>query len=54
MVMQVLAGGHGVAATVVFQATVNRGHHLFQTLDSITHITRQALAVTIILEETDY
>lgn len=40
MVMEVLAGGHRVAASIVLQATVNRGHHLLQTLDSITHVPR--------------
>ncbi len=54
MVMQVLAGGHGVAVSVVFQAAVNRRHHLLQTLDSITHVSRQALALTLVLEEPDY
>lgn len=51
MVMQVLAGGNGVTASVVFQATVNGGHHLLQTLDSITHVPRQALTLTFILVE---
>lgn len=51
--MEVLAGGHWVAASVLFQATVNRGHHLLQTLDSITHIPRQALTLTLVLGEPD-
>lgn len=54
MVMQVFAGGHGVTASVVFQAAVNRGHHFLQTLDSITHVPWQALTLTLILEEADY
>lgn len=54
MVMQVLAGGHRVAASVVFQAAIYRGHHLLQTLDSITHVSRQTLTITLVLEEPDY
>lgn len=54
MVMKVLAGGNRVATSVVFQATINRGHHLLQTLDSVTHVPRQALAFTFVLEETNY
>lgn len=53
MVMKVLAGGHKVAASIFFQATVNRGHHLLQTLDSITHVPWQALAFTFILDKTN-
>lgn len=52
--MKVLADGNRVATSVVFQATINRGHHLLQTLDSITHVPRQALAFTFVLEETNY
>lgn len=48
--MQVLAVGRGVAASVVFQAAVNGGHHLLQTLDSISQVPRQALAPTLVLE----
>lgn len=54
MVMQVLAGGHRVTSAIVFQAAVNRGHYLFQTLDSITHVPRQALTLTLILDMQDY
>lgn len=54
MEMQVLAGGHGVTVSVVYQAAVNRGHHLLQALDSITHVPRQTFTVTLVLEETDY
>lgn len=53
MVMKVLAGGHNVAASIFFQATVIRGHHLLQTLDSITHVPRQALAFTFVLDKTN-
>lgn len=53
VVMQVLADRHRVTASIVFQAAVNRGHHLLQTLDSITYIPRQALALPFILEEPD-
>lgn len=38
--MEVFAGGHGVAASIILQATVNRGDHFFKALDSITHIPR--------------
>lgn len=48
VVMQVLADRHRVTASVVFQAAVNRGHQLLQTLDSITYIPRQALALPFI------
>lgn len=54
MVMQVLAGGHWVAASIVFQAAINRGHHFLQTLNSITQVPRQALALALVLEETNY
>lgn len=54
MVMQVLARGHRVTASVVFQAAIYRGHHLLQTLDSITHVSRQTLTITLVLEEPDY
>lgn len=54
MVMQVPAGRHGVTASINLQTAVNRGHHLLQTLDSITHIPRQALTLAFILiEEND-
>lgn len=53
MVMKVLAGGHNVAASIFFQATVNRGHHLFQTLDSITHVPWQTLAFAFVLDKTN-
>lgn len=54
MVMQVLAGGHRVAASIVFQAAIYRGHHLLQTLDSITNVPRQTFTITLVLEEPDY
>lgn len=38
VVMEVFAGSHRVAASILFQATVNRGYHFFKALDSITHI----------------
>lgn len=53
MVMKVLAGGHNMAASIFFQATVNRGHHLLQTLDSVTHVPRQALAFAFVLDKTN-
>lgn len=54
MVMEVLAGGQGVAASVVLQAAVHGGQHLLQTLESVTHVPQQALALTLVLEKTNH
>lgn len=52
--MEVLAGSHRIAASIVLQATVYRGHHLLQTLDSVTHVSRQALTLTLVLKNPNY
>lgn len=51
VVMQVLAGRHGGTASVIVLAAVHRGNHFFQTLDSISHVPLQALALTLVLND---
>ena len=51
--MQVVAGGHRVAASVVLQAAVDRRLRLLQTLDPVTHVSRQALALSLVLRKPD-
>ena len=50
MVMQVLAGCLGVEASVLLQAAVHWWHHPLQTLDSITHVPRLTLTLTLALQ----
>lgn len=49
MVMEVFAGGDRITTSIVLQAAVLRGDYFFEALDSVTHISRQALAVTLVL-----
>lgn len=54
VVVQVFAGGHRGAASVGLQAAVDGGQQLLQTLDSVSHIPQQALALALVLQGPNY
>lgn len=54
MEVQVLAVCFWVTAPIVFQAAVNRGHHLLQALDAISDKARKTLTTPFILNKKIY
>lgn len=47
--MKVLAEGFGVTSAIVIQTSINRWHHFYQTLDTISYIAVIAETIPLIL-----
>lgn len=47
--MQIFADCFGIAASIVLQTAIDRGHHLLEALDPIAHIPLETFASPLIL-----